>query len=64
MAGRIKDEDIALVRERSAVEDVIGERVALRNAGVRIGETYPAPLVDLAFGRQRALDAFATIGSG
>ena len=33
MAGRIKDEDIALVRERSAVEDVIGERVALRNAG-------------------------------
>ena len=33
MPGRIKDEDIALVRERSAVEDVIGERVALRNAG-------------------------------
>jgi len=34
---------------------------ALREAGVRIGETYPAPLVDLAFGRQRALDAFARI---
>jgi deoxyribodipyrimidine photo-lyase len=33
----------------------------LRAAGVRIGETYPAPLVDLALGRQRALDAFATI---
>lgn len=33
----------------------------LREAGVRIGETYPAPLVDLAFGRQRALDAFAAI---
>ena len=33
MAGRIRDEDIALVRERSAVEDVIGDRVALRNAG-------------------------------
>jgi DNA primase len=33
VAGRIRDEDIALVRERSAVEDVIGERVALRNAG-------------------------------
>ncbi len=33
----------------------------LREAGVRIGETYPAPLIDLAFGRQRALDAFATI---
>lgn len=37
---------------------------ALREAGVRIGETYPAPLVDLAFGRQRALDAFAASRSG
>lgn len=34
---------------------------ALREAGVRIGETYAAPLVDLAYGRQRALEAFATI---
>jgi len=33
VAGRIRDEDIALVRERSAIEDVIGERVALRSAG-------------------------------
>ena len=34
---------------------------ALREAGIRIGEIYPAPLIDLAVGRQRALDAFATI---
>jgi len=33
VAGRIRDEDIALVRERSPVEEVIGERVALRSAG-------------------------------
>ena len=33
MAGRIRDEDIALVRERSPIEDVIGEQVALRSAG-------------------------------
>ena len=33
MAGRIRDEDIALVRERSAIADVVGERVQLRNAG-------------------------------
>src|SRR5215204_6716785 len=33
MAGRIRDEDIALVRERSPIEDVVGERVALRSAG-------------------------------
>lgn len=34
---------------------------ALREAGIRLGETYPTPLIDLARGRQRALDAFATI---
>jgi DNA primase len=32
-AGRIRDEDIALVREKTAIEDVIGEQVQLRNAG-------------------------------
>ena len=34
MAGRIRDEDIALVRERSPIEDVVGEYLQLRNAGV------------------------------
>ncbi|WP_375474616.1 DNA primase [uncultured Jatrophihabitans sp.] len=33
MAGRIRDEDIALVREKSPIADVIGEQVQLRNAG-------------------------------
>ncbi|HXW46334.1 MAG TPA: DNA primase [Streptosporangiaceae bacterium] len=33
MAGRIRDEDIALVRERSAIEEVVGEYLQLRNAG-------------------------------
>jgi DNA primase len=33
MAGLIRDEDLALVRERSAVEEVIGEYLQLRNAG-------------------------------
>ncbi|HEY7142968.1 MAG TPA: DNA primase [Streptosporangiaceae bacterium] len=33
MAGRIRDEDIALVRERSPVEEVIGEYLQLKNAG-------------------------------
>jgi DNA primase len=31
--GRIRDEDIALVRERSAVDEVIGEYLQLRSAG-------------------------------
>ena len=33
MAGRIRDEDIALVRERSAIGDVVGEYLQLRAAG-------------------------------
>ncbi|WP_298329476.1 DNA primase [Haloactinopolyspora sp.] len=33
MAGRIRDEDIATVRERARVDAILGEYVALRNAG-------------------------------
>ncbi|MGQ0845446.1 MAG: DNA primase [Sporichthyaceae bacterium] len=33
MAGRIRDEDIALVREKSEIADVVGAVVGLRNAG-------------------------------
>ncbi|MEV4513087.1 DNA primase [Dactylosporangium sp. NPDC049525] len=33
MAGKIKDEDIALVRERTAIADVISEHVTLKSAG-------------------------------
>jgi DNA primase len=33
MSGRIRDEDIATVRERAKIEDIVGEYVALRRAG-------------------------------
>ncbi|MFD0783928.1 CHC2 zinc finger domain-containing protein, partial [Micromonospora azadirachtae] len=33
MAGRIRDEDIALVRERTSIEEIISETVTLRSAG-------------------------------
>ncbi|MFG3708804.1 DNA primase [Micromonospora sp. NPDC047670] len=33
MAGRIQDEDIALVRERTSIADVISETVTLKSAG-------------------------------
>ena len=33
MPGRIRDEDIQLVRERSAIDEVVGEYLQLRNAG-------------------------------
>jgi DNA primase len=33
VAGRIRDEDVAAVRERSPIDEVIGEHVALRSAG-------------------------------
>ncbi|CAH0244745.1 deoxyribodipyrimidine photo-lyase [Roseomonas sp. CECT 9278] len=35
--------------------------VVLRGAGITLGRQYPAPLVDLAAGRARALAAFAAI---
>lgn len=33
MAGRINDEDIALVRERARIDEIVGAYVTLRNAG-------------------------------
>src|SRR3954454_3763993 len=33
MPGRINDDDVAAVRERSSIAEVIGEYVQLRNAG-------------------------------
>ena len=33
VAGRIRDEDIALLRERSPIADVVGEHLQLRSAG-------------------------------
>ena len=33
VAGRIRDEDIATIRERAKIEEIVGEFVALRNAG-------------------------------
>jgi DNA primase len=33
VAGRIRDEDIALVREKSAIDEVVGEYLQLRSAG-------------------------------
>lgn len=35
----------------------------LRRAGIVLGETYPAPIVELDFGRRRALDALAATRS-
>ena len=36
----------------------------LRAAGVVLGQTYPSPLVDLGFGRERALAAYGTLRAG
>jgi DNA primase len=33
MAGRIRDEDIAAIRERSPIDEVVGEYLQLKNAG-------------------------------
>ncbi len=36
--------------------------LVLRNAGITLGRDYPRPLVDLKFGRERALAAFKVLG--
>ena len=33
MPGRINDEDIATVRDRARIDEIVGSYVALRNAG-------------------------------
>ena len=33
VAGRIREDDIAEVREKARIDDVVGQYVALRNAG-------------------------------
>ena len=44
MAGRIKADDIALVKERSSIEDVVREHVTLRPAGAGLDEgAVPVP---------------------
>ncbi len=37
------------------------DAVTLARAGIHLGQTYPAPLVDLAAGRARALEAYAKV---
>ena len=37
--------------------------LALQSAGVKLGRNYPAPIVDHAFARRRALDALAGLGA-
>jgi deoxyribodipyrimidine photo-lyase len=39
----------------------LADDAVLKEAGVRIGDDYPKPMVDLKASRQRALDAFQTI---
>jgi DNA primase len=33
MSGRIKDEDVAYIRDRAPIEEIVGDYVALKNAG-------------------------------
>ncbi len=33
MSGRIKDEDVAYIRERAPIDEIVGDYVQLKNAG-------------------------------
>ena len=39
-------------------------KLALEAAGIRLGETYPAPMVDHKRARQRALQAYEAMKKG
>jgi DNA primase len=41
VAGRIRDEDVALVRERAAIAEIVGEHLALRRVGNRLTGLCP-----------------------
>ena len=45
MAGRIRDSDIAAVRDRVRIDEVVGEYVALRSAGAGAQKGLAAVLV-------------------
>lgn len=53
--------ELARLPDRWLHEPWRAPEAVLAGAGVRIGRTYPAPVVDLAGGRARALAAFETI---
>jgi deoxyribodipyrimidine photo-lyase len=50
--------ELAGLKEASIHEPWTSDESTLRGAGIRLGDNYPERIVDLAFGRQRALDAF------
>jgi deoxyribodipyrimidine photo-lyase len=53
--------ELARLPDRWLHEPWLAPGSVLAAAGVRIGATYPAPIVDLADGRARALEAFSSI---
>lgn len=53
--------ELALADDKTLFAPWLAPDHALSKAGIRLGETYPEPLVDLAASRRRALAAFAQI---
>lgn len=55
--------EIAGLEDRDIHQPWKAGAAALKTAGISLGTTYPEPIVDLDFGRRRALDALATLKS-
>jgi deoxyribodipyrimidine photo-lyase len=55
--------ELAALPDRWLHEPWAAPPPVLAQAEVRMGHTYPPPIVDLAAGRARALDAFATLAA-
>jgi len=53
--------EIALLKTDYIHQPWLAPTSALEDASIRLGENYPEPVVDHAFARRRALEAFATV---
>ncbi len=56
--------ELARLPDRYLHEPATAPAAVLAAAGVRLGQTYPRPVVDRTVGRRRALDAFAALKAG
>ncbi len=55
--------EIAGLPDRYLFKPWTAPEEVLQAAGVRLGETYPAPVVDIKISREKALDSFKSLGS-
>ena len=56
--------ELAGLPDKLVHEPWLGSRAVLEHLGVQLGTTYPHPIVDHAWARQRALDSYRRMQAG